>query len=208
MVKLHKGYFIVFDGIDGCGKSTQLERAAEALQEMGLQVVTLREPTDSRWGREIRQRKMSGGERLSPEQELQYFIEDRKENIENHIKPALAEHAVVLQDRYFYSTVAYQGARGFDARALMELHESFIITPDLTCIFDIKPAESLRRIRNSGSRAPDHFEKAEYLGRVKAIYDTFRAPHIVHVNADRSIDVIHSEIKTLMFSLLKIETGV
>jgi dTMP kinase len=148
---------------------------------------------------------MSGDERLSPEEELHYFIEDRKDNIENNIKPALAEHAVILQDRYFYSTVAYQGARGFDVETLQQQHDAFIITPDLTCLFDLAPAEGLRRIQNSGNRTPDHFETIAYLERVKAIYDTFQAPHITHVNAGRTPESIHNEIKTLIFSLLKID---
>ena len=103
---------IVFEGIDGTGKSTQVRLLAQALEERGLTVVTSREPTDGPFGQKLRLSMITG--RLSPEEELALFHEDRRDHVEHLILPALEAGKVVILDRYFFSTMAYQGARGFD----------------------------------------------------------------------------------------------
>jgi dTMP kinase len=106
------GLFIVLEGIDGCGKSTQVELLAKRLSRRGKKVVTLSEPTAGRWGQKIREAARHK-DSLSPAEELELFIKDRKEDIKNNIKPALESGQIVILDRYFYSTLAYQGARAW-----------------------------------------------------------------------------------------------
>src|SRR5687767_11083693 len=109
---MQRGLFIVIEGIDGTGKSTQAKRLGEWFLAQGREVVLSREPTDGPWGKKLRDSAATG--RLSPQDELQYFLNDRREHVEEKIQPALAGGKVVILDRYYFSTMAYQGARGFD----------------------------------------------------------------------------------------------
>ena len=108
----YSGLFIVLEGIDGTGKSTQTQRLATYFSALGWEVVLSREPTDGPWGKKLRESATTG--RLEPEQELEYFLLDRKEHVENLILPSLKDDKVVILDRYYFSTMAYQGCRGFD----------------------------------------------------------------------------------------------
>src|SRR6266550_1777 len=106
------GFLLVLEGIDGAGKSTLLHKLAEYCAGRGLAVVVSKEPTDGPWGRKLRESAQSG--RLSLEEELELFLKDRAEHVKGLILPALSEGKVVLLDRYYLSTAAYQGARGAD----------------------------------------------------------------------------------------------
>ena len=106
---MNRGKLIVFEGLDGCGKSTQLARAAERLCARGLDVVERREPTDGEFGRKIRAMARSGVA-VAPETELEWFFADRREHMDDVVGPALAAGRIVLSDRSYISTVAYQGA--------------------------------------------------------------------------------------------------
>jgi dTMP kinase len=118
MAAAKEGILLAVDGIDGAGKTTQVKLLADALRAAGENVLASKEPTDGQWGRRLRQSAQNG--RLSLEDELHAFIEDRKEHVATTILPALAAGSVVLLDRYFYSTIAYQGARGADVATLVE----------------------------------------------------------------------------------------
>ena len=103
------GLFIVFEGIDGTGKTTQLHLLAEKLRQRGYAVVSTREPTEGVYGQKIRELFVDRGA-ASPERELELFIADREQHVKETIEPALADGCIVLSDRYYLSTVAYQGA--------------------------------------------------------------------------------------------------
>ena len=105
---MNKGLLIVFEGIDGTGKSTQLSLLAEYLREKGFAVIETREPTDGQFGQQIRA-LYTNRNCVSPEQELELFLADRREHVQNVLAPALQEGKIVLCDRYFLSTAAYQG---------------------------------------------------------------------------------------------------
>ena len=106
------GLLIVIEGIDGTGKSTHARRLAEWMEMKGRHPVVSREPTDRPWGRKLRDSAASG--RLSPQEELDCFLRDRSQHVEELIAPSLAAGRDVILDRYYFSTMAYQGARGFD----------------------------------------------------------------------------------------------
>jgi len=127
---VHKGFLIVFEGIDGAGKSTQAEILMKTLQEKGFSVVYFREPSEGKWGREIKM-KAAHPDSLSPEEELELFLKDRKENVEKNLKPALRGKRIVLLDRYYFSTIAYQGAKGIDQERIKRMNEGFVVEPDL-----------------------------------------------------------------------------
>jgi dTMP kinase len=164
---MQRGLFIVIEGIDGTGKSTQARHLAEWLVAHGREVVLSREPTDGPWGAQLRASAATG--RLSPEDELQYFLNDRRQHVAETISPALAAGKVVILDRYYFSTMAYQGARGFDPAEIRRLNEQFAPVPDLLLILDIDVNMALQRIGSRGDSA-NEFEQRENLQRCREIF--------------------------------------
>lgn len=181
-----QGLFIVLDGIDGTGKSTQVARLAEWFCAQGRDVVTSREPTDGPWGRKLRESASSG--RLEPEEELEYFLKDRRQHVEELIRPALEGGKVVILDRYYFSTMAYQGARGFDPQEIRRLNEAFAPLPDLLLILDLDVETALERIGSRGDTA-NAFEKRESLQRCRDIFLTLSdEPFARIVPSDGTVD--------------------
>ena len=173
-----KGLFIVIEGIDGTGKSTQARRLGEWFTRQGREVVLSREPTDGPWGKKLRESASTG--RLSPEDELQYFLNDRRQHVEELIAPALAEGKVVILDRYYFSTMAYQGARGFDPLEIRRKNEAFAPTPDLLLILDLEVDTALQRIGSRGDTA-NEFEKRENLERCREIFLSLKEEEFARV---------------------------
>lgn len=173
-----EGIFIVIEGIDGTGKSTQAKRLADWLSLQGRQVVLSREPTAGPWGQKVRESASTG--RLSPEDELQYFLNDRREHVEELIKPSLEAGKFVILDRYYFSTMAYQGARGFDPQEIRRKNELFAPVPDLLLIMDLDVEAALIRIGVRGDTA-NEFEKQDNLQRCRDIFLTLREEPFVQV---------------------------
>ena len=157
------GFLIAFEGIDGSGKSTQVEPVAAQLRELGYDVVTTREPTDGQYGKQIRESKG-----LSTKRERELFELDRREHVREVLAPALAAGKVVITDRYYYSTAAYQGARGEDWEQIITDNEMFAPRPYLLFVFDLPVSVALSRVASRGK--PDRFEDGEYLADVSYIY--------------------------------------
>src|SRR4030065_216390 len=148
-----RGVLLALEGIDGCGKSTQAELLASALRERGLEVVLTCEPTDSPLGRQIREYFQGPTRYLSPKEELNLFMADRREHVEEVINPALAEGKIVITDRYYYSSVAYQGALGLDPDRIVAQNEVLAVRPDLTVILTLPVAMALARLSGTPQRA-------------------------------------------------------
>ena len=201
VLSLDRGYLIVFEGIDGTGKTTQCLKLAEYLESRGLPVVRLREPTQGIWGKKIRKILTEGRGDVTPEEELQYFINDRKEDVEQNIRPALSEKKIVVIDRYYYSTAAYQGALGFDPEKIVADNEAFAPQPDLLLMFRGSLENSFERIRE-GRDEFSAFEKREYLQKVQQIFDGFRGSHIKNINSDLSVEGVHASVKSVVDPLL------
>lgn len=175
-----RGLFVVFEGIDGSGKSTQARILVRRLREAGREVVLLREPTRGKWGREIRRQALRA-DSLTPEEELDLFVRDRRENVSRNILPALERGRVVVLDRYYFSTIAYQGAKGLDREGIRRLNETFAVPPDLVVILDVPAESGLARI--GGRRTRDElFEREDYLVRVAGIFRSFEGPRILHLD--------------------------
>lgn len=152
--------FISFEGIDGCGKSTQARMLAEALRAEGRQVVLTREPGGSPGAEEIRRLLVEGaGERWSAETECLLFTAARRDHLERTIRPALAARQTVITDRFADSTRVYQGAARGDLRDFVNrLHDMAIgIEPDRTFVIDLDPETALGR-GNARGGAEDRFE--------------------------------------------------
>lgn len=166
---------------------------AEALRSQGKDVVETREPTQGPWGRKIRAMAQSG-ERVSPEEELDWFVKDRKEHIEQLIEPSLSSGKVVVQDRYYFSTAAYQGSRGLDVQEILSMHEEFAPAPTRVFLIEIPPAVGLQRVQVSRGETPDAFETLSSLERCGAIFDELQTPGLVRINGELSPEEIHQII--------------
>jgi dTMP kinase len=187
-----KGIFIVLEGIDGTGKSTQVRRLGEWFTEQGREVVLSREPTDGPWGTKARQ---SAHARLSPADELQYFLNDRRQHVEELIAPSLAAGKVVILDRYYFSTMAYQGAIGFDPQEIRAKNEEFAPVPDLLLILDLEVDAALERIGARGDIA-NEFEKRENLERCREIFLSLRDEKFVRViDSSGSLDDVARRVR-------------
>jgi dTMP kinase len=169
--------FITFEGIDGCGKSTQLRMLASELRLRGREVIATREPGGTPLGLRIRQLLLDSEEQVDALAELLLYAADRAQHVRTHVRPALDSGHVVLSDRYADATVAYQGAgRGFPDELVSELVALATggLTPDLTLIFDLPVDESQRRQarRTSKGRKADRLdtEDAAFHTRVRDAY--------------------------------------
>lgn len=161
-----QGRFVVFEGPDGAGKSSQVEQLARRVRALGREVVLLVEPTHGPIGSEIRARAQHGPP-MSAQEELDLFVSDRRVNVRDAILPALERGAVVIQDRYFYSTAAYQAARdelGLSPQAVIELH-AWAPRPDRVVLLDLPVDVGLARVARRG--AGDAFEHEDRQRRVR-----------------------------------------
>jgi len=179
---VNRGRLVVFEGVDGSGKSTQLGLLADALRAEGVALLVTKEPTDGPWGQRIRTMARSG-ERVAREEELRWFIEDRREHVATELRPALDAGQLVLCDRYYLSTVAYQGARGFDPERLLADAEAEFPLPDLALLFEVDPAAGLARVTARGGVAEPAFEEVEYLARVAAVFHGIDRPYVLRLDA-------------------------
>ncbi len=185
------GLLVAFEGIDGAGKTTQALRLGNALTADGHHVVSTREPTDGPWGRRIRSSAIH--QRMSPEEELGAFVEDRREHVRDVIAPALRRGDVVLVDRYYFSSMAYQGARGLDVAAVRRENEAFAPRPDVLVLFRADPAVTLARVRKRGST--DLFEREADLRRAAAIFDAIDDPAPLRVDAELPPDAVADAVR-------------
>jgi len=160
-----KGLFITFEGIEGCGKTTQIRRLARTLKTAGLDVVVTHEPGATQLGAALRGLLLSRkAPSVAPSAELLLFAADRAQHIEEVVLPALDCGAVVLCDRYLDATLAYQGfARGLGTKAVLDAHRTppLDLRPCRTILIDLDPAQGLARARRRAG--PDDRMHAEGL---------------------------------------------
>ncbi len=174
------GLFITLEGIDGCGKSTQIEMLADALSRRGVEPVVTREPGGTLMGERIRKLLSEAGNSMSAETELLLIVAARAQHVRELIGPALEAGRVVISDRYTDSSVAFQGyGRGLDLATVHEMNRFATggLTPDLTILFDLDPALARARLdRRTRSAAPDEVDSdLDYLNREeKAFHERVR----------------------------------
>ncbi|MDD5254082.1 MAG: dTMP kinase [Candidatus Nanoarchaeia archaeon] len=195
-----RGKFIVFEGIDGCGKSTQINILSRFLFDLSKKnhVLITREPTlQSEQGIQLNKLLKNQTGLAESEVFLNLFVGDRRHHIENLINPTLEYGGIVICDRYILSTLAYQQAQGQNLNNMIAKHRGLPV-PDLTLLFDISPEHAMQRIDDSGRDQKTLFEKIEFLKKVRLNYLELseRLPeHKVRIiDASRSIEEIHKKI--------------
>ena len=204
--RAQRGKFISFEGLDGCGKSTQLEKLAAALRRQGVEVVTTREPGGTAIGERIRAVLLdSRTAGLEPHAEMALMFASRAQLIAEVILPALEAGTWVLCDRFTDSTEAYQGGgRQLGSDAVLRLHELLCgrMWPDLTILMDSEVSSSVKRARRRNRAAEqdeNRFEK-ESSAFFDRVHETFlqiarRAPQrVALVDARPPIEKVHEEI--------------
>jgi len=200
-LKLDRGYLIVFEGIDGTGKSTHCRLLGDYLKSLGATVRRLFEPTKGKWGMKIRKILKEGRGDVSPEEELSWFMNDRKEDVEKNINPGLANKEIVILDRYYYSTAAYQGALGLDPKLICRENEAFAPKPDIVFLFTTSPEKCLERIQKSRTKQSS-FERQDYLEKVQRIFDTFNDPVIRRIDTTPPSDVVHEKLRSEVTAMI------
>ena len=182
--------FIVIEGIDGTGKSTQVKSLGDWFTRAGRDVVLSREPTDGPWGRKLRESGDSG--RLDPATELECFLKDRRQHVDELIRPSLAAGKVVILDRYYFSTMAYQGARGLDPARIRRENEAFAPVPDHLFILDLDVDAALARIGSRGDIA-NEFEQRESLEACRRVFLSLAGEPFAHIiPCDAPIEDVHA----------------
>lgn len=205
--KLKHGVLIVIEGIDGAGKTTQTKILCKMLQKNGYPTVCFHEPTDGKWGLKIRDLAINGRHKTSPEEEMNFFIQDRVEDVEENIRPALKDKKVVIMDRYYFSNIAYQSARGLDPKIIEEKNVKIAPKPNLLIILDLTPQASLKRIKEKRNGKPNHFERIKHLQKVRGIFlSRFKGRSYVKVvdgDDSRSEQMIANEIWEIVEPLVQ-----
>ncbi len=186
---------INLEGIDGCGKSTQSQFLMDKFESDNEKTILLKEPTNGKYGQKLWE-MLSGKIEATTEEILELFVLDRKEHVNQKIKPALDEGKIVLMDRYYYSTMAYQAAAGIDINRIRRDNE-FAPKPDIVLIFDLPADLAMKRVR--GHSVADVFEKEEHLEKVRKAYLNLEDDSLVRIiDATRAPDEIFDEVWRLV----------
>lgn len=216
----HRGQFITFEGLDGCGKSTQLERLAGRLRELGLSVTVTREPGGTATGEKIRQLLLdTRTARLDPVAELALMFASRAQHLSEIVLPALANGELVLCDRFTDSSEAYQGGgRKLGSAAVLELHRVVCgdFKPDLTILMDSDVAASVERARrrNQAKISADQSDESRFERENRAFFTRVRTTYleiakreperVKLVDARGTPDQTHSKIMEIVDNKLKL----
>jgi len=193
--------FITFEGIDGCGKSTQLRLLAKHFDARATEFVMTREPGGTPLGLRLRHALLDADSEVDPLAELLLYAADRVQHVRTLIRPSLASNRIVLSDRYADATIAYQGAgRGFDAELISKVIELATegLQPDMTLLFDLPVEQALAR-RQRGSLSDDRLEQeaTQFHERVRQGYLKLAAhePSRVRIiDARETIEKVHERV--------------
>ncbi|MBN2127454.1 MAG: dTMP kinase [Candidatus Diapherotrites archaeon] len=196
-----EGKFIVFEGVDGSGKSLMARMAKEyILEEKGYsldKVVLTQEPTNSFFGRQARDLQKTDKNPLkNAEKCFDLYVKDRLNHLRYLIEPALQMNKIVLCDRYKYSTFVYQSLQGINEKKIIEMHETMRI-PDLILVFDVRARIALERIGNRGTL--EKFEEKEFMEKVSrgfsGIKIHFKKENIKIIDAEKPAEKVFEEVK-------------
>ncbi|PCI29307.1 MAG: dTMP kinase [SAR324 cluster bacterium] len=204
--------FVTFEGIDACGKTTQIDKLYEKLCGEGYEVIVTKQPGGSKIGQQIRKILLDPeNKELVSNAELLLYMADRVQHIQEIILPALAQNKIVLCDRYHDATVAYQGAgRQLDLTWLATLERDVVRTPDLTFWFDLSLEESQRRLQHRNrtqglENCRIEREKSDFFERVVRGYRELyqkNPERMQRIDAEGDIASIHQKVVNILMRRL------
>jgi len=200
--KTYPGKFIVLEGLDGSGQSTQAKLLKEWIEKRGQQVVLTKEPTlASDAGKKIR-RILDKKEVVVPSALQELFVQDRAEHLERLIVPALKSGKIVISDRYFFSTFAY-GSIDLDLDWLIKLNNKFLL-PDVTFFLNTTPRVCIERIAKRDGDKRTFFETLPKLEKVWKTYKTFpkRFKNVYEINGEQSVEEVFKDLKKIITKIL------
>jgi dTMP kinase len=202
-----RGKFVVFEGVDHCGKTTQIDRAAAFLEERRVPIVRLREPGGTPVGEKIRELLLDKSHVISPRAELMLFFAARFQLLEDKVSPALADGMVVLLDRYYYSTAAYQGPFAFGSAWVLNMAEEWLRLPepDLVFYLDGRPEVLASRARGPADRI--EAKGLEYQKQVRAAYQVMAEtrPFFSVLDAERPVEAVAQDVESGLKTLMGME---
>ena len=198
-----KSKFILFEGIDGSGKSTQSEMLYQYALQKNLNCIKLSEPTTGEWGLKIR--KMLLMDKAPPvEEQIEMFIKDRMEDVLKNINPALSEGKIIIMDRYFYSNAAYQGTAEMPPEKIVQknIDLNFPI-PDRIYFLDIKPESGIDRIKKRNTpNEIEVFEKLAFQQQVRKNFMSIINDKFMILNGENTREKIFTEITNDFISII------
>ncbi|PKP54414.1 MAG: dTMP kinase [Candidatus Altiarchaeales archaeon HGW-Altiarchaeales-3] len=188
--------FIVLEGIDGSGKSTHAKLLYNYLKSKRDTILT-KEPTNTRIGKFIRE-ILSGEVSVDPKTLCLLFTADRCEHLNSEIIPALNDNKIVICERYYFSTIAYQMAQGVDRDWIMNLNK-FALKPDIALFIDVPPEIAVRRVQKRIGHE-EIFETQEFLAK---IYENYMNFDLIKINGKQDINGVFAEIKDVLRSKIE-----
>lgn len=190
-----KSMFIVFEGIDGAGKSTQCTRLYNYIISSGTGAVRLAEPTDGPWGRRIREALRSGSP-LPRDEQVELFIRDRMDDCSSNIKPNMEKGITIVMDRYFYSNAAYQGMEGLSPHKIISMNiEKGFPLPDRVYFIDLEADRAMARVKSRSGENTELFEKQSFLEKVRENFLSIADERFLVVDGSLAEDEIFRIIK-------------
>lgn len=192
---MKRGYFIVIEGLDGAGKTTISKWLVRVFEKNKRRAIYTYEPNDTKFVDALKSYK----EFRSPELDALAYAADRLVHLRRTVVPALLNGIDVIMDRYYYSSIAYQGASGVPIEWVVEVNR-YAIKPDLSIYIDVEPEIGLLRVRKgkSGSRFPE-YEKLDLLKKVREIYmEMVNRGWLEYVNGNYSIEQVKGEVLSII----------
>ncbi|RLA94307.1 MAG: dTMP kinase [Deltaproteobacteria bacterium] len=205
MRELKKGVLIAFEGIDGAGKSTQAELLYQRLKEANFKVIISKEPTEGEWGQKIKRLLKQGRRDIQPQEELEWFLRDRYQHVAKVIIPNLKKKKIIILDRYYFSTMAYQGSLGINPEEIEKRNLEFAPEPDLLFLIELTPYLGIKRIKRKREKEVDFFERESYLLKVSKIFDLLRRPFIYRLPGEETIQSLSKKTWNITMRYLKEE---
>ncbi|MCG6167131.1 dTMP kinase [Leptospira sanjuanensis] len=201
-MKIEKPVFVVFEGIDGSGKSTLCKSLTEKLVERGIPSVGFTEPTNLETGKFLR-KFLRGEIELGREEQIEAFLNDREESLKQNILPSLQSGKNVLLDRYMYSTAAYQSGDDLSPEAILtkNLNRNFR-TPDLLFYLDLNPATALERLSRR-KEDKERFETLAQLKKIHAAYERILPKEAIRIDGERGPDEIAQECLSILLKRIE-----
>lgn len=199
----YPGKFIVFEGLDGSGQTTQAVLLKGYLEQKGIKVALTKEPTtESAAGQKLRG-ALDKKDNLSPKEFQELFAQDRKEHLANVIIPSLKQGEWVISDRYFFTSFAYGTAEGIQLEYLIQVNNNFLL-PDITFFLKVNPATCLDRIQQRGKHLT-YFERKEHFERAWKMFETLakRFANIFVVNGEQPIEKVAQDVHQILTRKLK-----